>query len=169
MSKPFIEPPLRGYGIMGKVTLGDGVLKVLRLDGARSIEDAAIRSMLDEPSREVWDHDGVCSCGKETYLFSRCPSCIQAEALETTAEIVCRQDAAADPPDDGVGIEVGSTLALLCPDAGDPARSAQGTEFRLSPGARVRLPGGSPARGTQRDRGTAEVRACSCAGPSGTE
>ena len=29
------------------------VLKVLRLDGARSIEDAAIRSMLDEPSPEV--------------------------------------------------------------------------------------------------------------------
>ena len=83
MNKPFVEPPLRGYGIMGKVTLGDEVLKVLRLGGARSIEDAAIRSMLDEPSREVWDHDGVCACGKKTYLFSRCPNCIQAEALET--------------------------------------------------------------------------------------
>ena len=52
--------------------------------------------MLDEPSREVWDHDGVCACGTRTYLFSRCPSCIQAEAS-----------------DDEVGIEVGSTLALL--------------------------------------------------------
>ena len=73
MSKPFVEPPLRGYGIMGKVTLGDEVLKVLRLDGARSIEDAAIRSMLDETSREVWDHDGVCACGKKTYLCEHLP------------------------------------------------------------------------------------------------
>ena len=31
---------------MGKVTLGDEVLKVLRLDGARSIEDAALRTMM---------------------------------------------------------------------------------------------------------------------------
>ena len=30
MNTPFVEPPLRGYGIMGKVTLGDEVLKVLR-------------------------------------------------------------------------------------------------------------------------------------------
>ena len=68
MDKPFVEP---GYGIMGKVTLGDEVLKVLRLDGARSIEDAAIRSMLDEPSREIWDHEGVCACGKKTYTLPK--------------------------------------------------------------------------------------------------
>ena len=73
-SKPFVEPPLRGYGIMGRVALGDEVLKVLRMDGARSIEDAAIRSMLDEASREVCHHDGGCACGKKTYLFSRCPT-----------------------------------------------------------------------------------------------
>ena len=64
MNKPFIEPPLRGYGIIGKVTLGDEVLKVLRLDGARSIEDAAIRSMLDEPSREVWTMMAYVHVGK---------------------------------------------------------------------------------------------------------
>ena len=125
MNKPFVEPPLRGYGIMGKVTLGDEVLKVLRLDGALSIEDAAIRSMLDESSREVWDHDGVCACGRKTYLFSRCPNCIEAEALETAAEIVSRQDEAADPPDEGVGIEVGSTLALLSDVAGTVVLSSE--------------------------------------------
>ena len=110
---------------MGKVTLGDEVLKVLRFDGARSIEGAAIRSMLDEPSREAWDHDGVCACGKKTYLFSRCPNCIQAEALKTAAEIVSRQDEAGDPPDEGVGIEVGSTLALLSDVAGTVVLSAE--------------------------------------------
>ena len=68
-----------------------------------------MQPFVDEPYREVWDHDGVCACGKD-HLSSRCPNCIQAEALETAAEIVSRQDEAADPPDEGVGIEVGSTL-----------------------------------------------------------
>ena len=54
-----------------------------------------------------------------------CPSCIQAEALETAAEIVPRQDEAADPPDDGVGIEVGSTLALLSDVAGTVVLSSE--------------------------------------------
>ena len=72
--------------------------------------------MLDEPSREVWDHDGVCACGKKTYLFSRCPNCIQAEALETAAEMVSRQDEAADP---------GSTVALLSDEAGTVVLSSE--------------------------------------------
>ena len=81
--------------------------------------------MLNKPSREVWDLDGVCACGKKTYLFSRCPNCIQAEALETAAEIVSRQDEAADPADEGVGIEVGSTLALLSDVAGTVVLSSE--------------------------------------------
>ena len=94
--------------------------KVLRLDGARSIEDAAIRSMLDEPSREVWDHDGVCACGKKTYLFSRCPNCIQAEALETAAEIVSRRCSRST-----LQRGVGSTLALLSDVAGTVVLSSE--------------------------------------------
>ena len=81
--------------------------------------------MLDDPSREVWDHDGVCACGKKTYLFSRCPSCIQAEARGTAAEIVSRQDEAADPLEDGVGIEVGNTLPLLSGAAGTVVLSSE--------------------------------------------
>ena len=69
------------------------------------------------------DHDGVSACGKKTYLFSCCPSCIQA--LETAAEIVSRQDEAAEPPDDGVGIEVGSTLALFSDVAGTVVLSSE--------------------------------------------
>ena len=46
MSRPFVE---------------DEVLKVLRLDGARSIEDAAIRSMLDDLP-EHWPHSGAVAC-----------------------------------------------------------------------------------------------------------
>ena len=41
----------------------------------------------------MWDHDGLCACGKRTYLFSRCPSCIEQEALDTAVEIAEREDA----------------------------------------------------------------------------
>ena len=42
---------------MGKIAAAEEGLKALRLDAARSIEDSSIRGMLDEPSRELWDHD----------------------------------------------------------------------------------------------------------------
>ena len=74
LQKDFPEPPLRGFGVVGKIAAGDEVLRCLRLDGSKGIEESSIRGMLSEPSREMWDHDGLCSCGKRTYLFSRCPS-----------------------------------------------------------------------------------------------
>ena len=77
LKKDFPEPPLRGFGIVGKQALGAEVLRSLRLDAVRSIDDASIRGMLDEPSRPLWDHEGLCICGKRTYLFSRCPACIE--------------------------------------------------------------------------------------------
>ena len=61
---------------------------------------------------------------RRIYLFSRCPNCIQAEAPETAAEIVSRQDEVAEPPDDGVGIE-GGTLALLSDVAGAVVLSSE--------------------------------------------
>ena len=71
--------------------------------------------MLDEPSRELWDHDGTCVCGKRTYLFSRCPSCIEQEALDTAVEISERAEpeAAADLDQESqeVSLEVGALVA----------------------------------------------------------
>ena len=73
--------------------------------------------MLSEPSREMWDHDGLCACGKRTYLFSRCPSCIEQEALDTAVEIAEREDAEVrgssdrDPESPEVGVEVNGVLA----------------------------------------------------------
>ena len=65
--------------------------------------------------REPWDHDGACVCEKRRYLFSRCPSCIEQEALDTAVEITER----AEPPvaEDldqeiqEISLEVGATLA----------------------------------------------------------
>ena len=74
--------------------------------------------MLDEPSRELWDHDGTCVCGKRTYLFSRCPSCIEQEALDTAVEISERAEpeAAADLDQERqeVSLEVGALVAATC-------------------------------------------------------
>ena len=93
LQRDFPEPPLRGFGVVGKIAAGDEVLRSLRLDPCKGIEEASIRGMLEEPSREMWDHDGLCVCGKRTYLFSRCPSCVEQEALDTAVEIAEREDA----------------------------------------------------------------------------
>ena len=78
--------------------------------------------MLSEPSREMWDHDGLCACGKRTYLFSRCPSCIEQEALDTAVEIAEREDAEVrgspdrdrDPESPEVGVEVNGSAQGAC-------------------------------------------------------
>ena len=117
LQKDFPEPPLRGFGVVGKIAAGDEVLRCLRLDGSKGIEESSIRGMLSEPSREMWDHDGLCACGKRTYLFSRCPSCIEQEALDTAVEIAEREDAEVrgssdrDPESPEVGVEVNGVLA----------------------------------------------------------
>ena len=117
LKKDFPEPPLRGFGIVGKQALGAEVLRSLRLDAVRSIDDASIRGMLDEPSRPLWDHEGLCICGKRTYLFSRCPACIEKEAVDISVEIAEREEP--EPPLEGdleaheVGLEVNSVLATL--------------------------------------------------------
>ena len=87
LNKPFVEPPLRGFGIMEKVTLGNEILKTLRFDATKSIEDAAIRGMLDAPHREIWDHDGARACGRKSYsLIARTVS--RQRPWITAAEIV---------------------------------------------------------------------------------
>ena len=56
-------------------------------------------------------------CGKRTYLFSRCPACIEQEALDTAVEIAEREDLEVrgstdrDPESPEVGVEVNGVLA----------------------------------------------------------
>ena len=33
-----------------------------------------------QPREEAWEHDGICECGKRTYLYPQCPACIEATA-----------------------------------------------------------------------------------------
>ena len=54
LQREFPEPPLRGFGVVGKIAAGDEVLRLLRLDPSKGIEEASVRGMLAEPSREMW-------------------------------------------------------------------------------------------------------------------
>ena len=42
--------------------------------------------------RERWAHSGRCQCGRRTFLFGRCPTCINEEAAEMKQEAERRVD-----------------------------------------------------------------------------
>ena len=79
-----------------------------------------IRGMFAEPARDVWEHDGLCSCGKKTYLVSRCPACIEKEAQDEVVEMQERAEAAAedrDLEDDlDLALEVGALVVAILTD-----------------------------------------------------
>ena len=52
----------------------------------------------------MWGHDSKCTCGKRTYLFGQCPSCIRQEVGERAlADQEAREVARAEVvPEDGV-------------------------------------------------------------------
>jgi len=53
----------------------------------------------------MFDHGGVCPCGRRTYLFGQCAKCINDEAKETVAQALERlADVDADARDLGPGV-----------------------------------------------------------------
>ena len=54
----------------------------------RSLEDVPLAGSLDRPAKEMFAHEGTCPCGKRTYLFGRCPSCIKKEADEELEQVL---------------------------------------------------------------------------------
>ena len=61
----------------------------------------------------VFDHGGICPCGRRTYLFGQCVKCIGNEAKETVAEALERLDEAeADARDLGPGVYAGPLAAV---------------------------------------------------------
>ena len=59
-----------------------------------------LRQVLKAKVPEVWPHEGVCACGRRTFLFARCPRCIREEAAERHQELLDREND--DEPKDGV-------------------------------------------------------------------
>ena len=58
-------------------------------------------------------HEGLCICGK---LFSRCPACIEKEAVDVSVDMAEREEP--EPPLEGdleaheIGLEVNSVLVF---------------------------------------------------------
>ena len=58
------------------------VCDILGLGVLKDISEAPLMNLAVEPGRDVWEHDGRCSCGKRAYVFGRCTACIEKEASD---------------------------------------------------------------------------------------
>ena len=73
------------------VAMHDEMCKVL--DGAggqicKTWSDADWESLWAARGQEMWSHEGVCSCGRKTYLFGQCARCLREKAAERHAEVL---------------------------------------------------------------------------------
>ena len=80
-------------------------MKIPLVDG---LQDVMIRELLLEPSQLIWDHHGVCHCGRRTFLFSQCEKCARVEAIERQDEIMSKplteeENVVVDPDEPRVG------------------------------------------------------------------
>ena len=113
LRKSFPVDPLKGFGVATKQGRPDEstvmleTLRVARVDG---IDAVNIRAMLADPPREMWEHEGVCVCGRRTYLFARCPACIERESAEELDAVLEDEHAVYSPEEDekdeGIVIDV---------------------------------------------------------------
>lgn len=58
------------------------LVEKLSLEEIDGINKAVLSVLVKQPGRIMWDNDGVCSCGKHTYLFCQCFRCLQGEMRE---------------------------------------------------------------------------------------
>jgi hypothetical protein len=64
-----------------------------------SLESVMWSSWLERDSKELWEHEGQCACGRRTRLFGQCMRCIEAEHAE---EVQRRADQGAEEEDQNV-------------------------------------------------------------------
>ena len=43
------------------------------------VTDIPFPALLEESATLMWEHNGICTCGKRTYLFSQCPKCLRED------------------------------------------------------------------------------------------
>ena len=90
----------------------------LHVPFVKDMDSVPLSGLVQEPNRLVWEHDGVCICGKRTYFLPRCARCftedkqeevqIAAEQKQAEAEEQELKDAG---PAAG-GLRSGGTMAL---------------------------------------------------------
>ena len=125
--KEFSVEPLKGFGVSTKQGRPDdtaAMFETLRLSKVEGIDALNLRSLLLEPSREMWEHSGVCSCGKRTYLFSRCPACIEKEAHEVL-EAVLEGEHDREKGSDELDLEEGLDIDVLAMSSSTQGRGVR--------------------------------------------
>ena len=124
LKKKFSVEPLKGFGVSTKHGRPDdtvAMFEALRLAKVDSLDAINLRSFLSEPAREVWEHEGLCVCGRRTYLFSRCPACIEKEAHEALESILDDErveESLQDEPEPGLEVDVLAMSLSTCGHAG---------------------------------------------------
>ena len=85
VSRVFPEEPTKGFGVVTRSPKEESsrqVCDILGLGVLKDISEAPLMNLAVEPGRDVWEHDGRCSCGKRAYVFGRCTTCIEKEASD---------------------------------------------------------------------------------------
>mgnify|MGYP003327371213 CR=1 FL=1 len=54
-----------------------------KIDG---LDKEALNVLVTQPARMMWDHEGVCTCGRRTYLFGQCFKCLSIDRAEDERE-----------------------------------------------------------------------------------
>ena len=76
-------------------------------------------ALLDVPPTLMWEHQGKCPCGRRSYLFGRCPKCLQEDCdLKAAEEAEVQHEPLLD--EEPVALELtelrrGTTTFARCP------------------------------------------------------
>ena len=49
----------------------------LQVEWLEGLDSPVLPVLMEQKGRMMWDHDGVCGCGRRTYLFGQCLKCIE--------------------------------------------------------------------------------------------
>ena len=82
--------PIKGYTSVPQGTVKDQEVK--QVVEVLKVNSQNLAGLAREKDREMWEHDGLCACGKRTYVFSRCPTCIRREAQDAVVEAQERKE-----------------------------------------------------------------------------
>ena len=78
--------------------------KELGLEEAAGLGDVQWLTLLGLPRSVMFDHGGLCQCGRRTYLFGQCVRCIAAEGKDTVGEMLEGAKETPDERDSGPGV-----------------------------------------------------------------
>ena len=123
---------------------------LLALTGVEVLPDIGsvpFGALLEIPATIMWEHQGICPCGRKTYLFGQCPRCLKEEheqrTLATVNEDLDQKPEEPDPVEHEVGAGIVLPDVLPMPviqrgvDAACPVSHRQDAESACGAGVKV--------------------------------